>query len=197
MDDMPYVDKNKIIYKYGDYYPIEHAMWAYNESWAHRWFPLTKDQALEKGFRWNEPTKRDYKITIKIGNLPNHINDVSDDILNEVIECEHNGKDCNQQCTMAYRILKNELSLYRTMKIALPRLCPNCRHYERSKKNNPLQLWHRKCMCAGGKSQNREYQNTIVHDHGDKPCSNEFETAISDERKEIVYCKECYQSEFI
>ena len=34
------------------------------------------------------------------------------------------------------------------------------------------------------------------HDHKGK-CQNEFETAIGDERKEIVYCKECYQAEFI
>ena len=52
-------------------------------------------------------------------------------------------------------------------------------------------------MCAGGESSNKEYKNTIGHSHGDKPCGNEFETAISDERKEIVYCKECYQDEFI
>ncbi|MEK7459921.1 MAG: hypothetical protein AAB636_02545 [Patescibacteria group bacterium] len=52
-------------------------------------------------------------------------------------------------------------------------------------------------MCNGVESENKKYQNTVGHFHGDKPCSNEFETAISDERKEIVYCKECYQAEFI
>ncbi|MFZ2072764.1 MAG: hypothetical protein WA101_03205 [Minisyncoccia bacterium] len=197
MNEMPYVDKDGKVFKYGDYYPIEHAMWAYNESWAHKWFSLTKKQALEKGFKWNDSTERDYKITIKPENLPDHINDVSDGILNEVIECDHNGKDCNQQCTTAFRILPNELILYRSMKLALPRLCQNCRHYERLKKMNPLKLWNRKCMCSGVESSNKEYKNTVKHFHGDKPCSNEFETAISDERKEIVYCKECYQAEFI
>ena len=41
------------------------------------------------------------------------------------------------------------------------------------------------------------YKNTIKHTHGDEPCQNEFETAISDERKEIVYCEKCYQAEFV
>ncbi|MFA5791517.1 MAG: hypothetical protein WC884_00585 [Candidatus Paceibacterota bacterium] len=197
MMDMPYIDKKGKIYKYGEFYPIEHAMWAYNESWGHQYFPLTKEQVLEKGYYWRDEIKRDYEITIKSEDLPDHINNISDDILNEIIECEHNGKDCNQQCTTAFRILSNELILYRSMKIALPKLCPNCRHYERLKKINPPKLWHRKCMCNGIESSNKEYKNTIKHFHGDKSCLNEFETAISDERKEIVYCKECYQSEFI
>ena len=83
------------------------------------------------------------------------------------------------------------------MNLALPRLCPNCRHYERVKKVNPPKLWHRKCMCNGVESKDSIYKNTIKHTHGDKPCPNEFETAISDERKEIVYCEKCYQAEFV
>ena len=129
--------------------------------------------------------------------MPDHINGVSDDILNEVIECEHNGKDCNQQCATAFRILPNELGFYRAMKLALPRLCPNCRHYQRLKKVNPPKLWHRKCMCSGVESDNEKYQNTIPHFHGENSCLNEFESAISPERQEIVYCEKCYQAEFI
>jgi len=197
MMDIPYIDKNGKIFKYGEFFPVEHAMWSYNESWAHQWLSLTKKEALEKGFAWHDPTQRDYNITIKPQDLIDNIKDITDDILNEVIECEHNGKDCNQQCTTAFRILPNELALYRSMNLALPRLCPNCRHYERLKYANPLKLWHRKCMCNGVESEGEEYKNTCKHFHGDKLCSNEFETAISDDRKEIVYCKECYQAEFI
>ena len=83
------------------------------------------------------------------------------------------------------------------MKIALPRLCPNCRHYERLSKLNPPKIWNRQCMCNGLKSLNGEYQNNIKHFHGENPCQNKFETAINEQRKEIVYCEQCYQSEFI
>ena len=197
MMDMPYIDKMGRIYKYGEFYPSEHSMWAYNESWGNKYFPLTKEEALEQGFYWRDPTERDYKITIKSSDLPNHIQDVSDNILKEVIECEHNSKNCNQQCTEAFRILPNELQFYRQMEIALPRLCPNCRYYERLKMVNPPKLYHRKCMCNGVESNSGEYKNTAKHFHGDMSCANEFETAISDKRKEIVYCKDCYQSEFL
>jgi hypothetical protein len=197
MNDMPYIGNNGRIYKYGDFYPIEQPLWAYNESWAHPFFPITKEQAFEQGYSWRDNIERNYKITIKSKDLPDHIKNVSDNILNDIIECEHKDRDCNQECTTAFKILPNELQFYRQENIALPRLCTNCRHYERIKKANPPKLWHRKCMCNGLESNNKEYKNTIEHFHGEGPCPNEFETAISEERKEIVYCEKCYQAEFI
>ncbi|MBU1728260.1 hypothetical protein KKA39_03085 [Patescibacteria group bacterium] len=197
MNDMPYVDKNGRTYKYGEFFPSELSLWKYNETWAHKYFPLTKQEAIEKGYDWQENPKRDYKTTIKAKDLLDNIKDVSDSILEEVIECDHNGTNCNQQCVETFRILPNELQFYRQMNISLPRLCHNCRHYERLKFINPPKLWHRRCMCDGTESKNKKYKNTIKHFHGDKPCSNEFETAIGPDRKEIVYCKECYQAEFI
>ena len=53
-----------------------------------------------------------FNLLMKLSDLPDNINDVTDSILDEVVECEHNGKDCNQQCTTAFRILPNELALY-------------------------------------------------------------------------------------
>lgn len=197
MDEMPYIDKKGRLYKYGEFPPIEISLWAYNETWANKFYPLTKEQALEQGYGWREPTEREYKIDIKSNHLPDNINDVPDKILDEVIECEHNGQNCGQQCTEVFKILPNELQFYRQMNLALPHLCPNCRYYERLKMVNPPKLWNRNCMCAGINSENKKYKNTVHHYHGDNLCSNNFQTAISPNRKEIVYCKECYQSEFI
>jgi hypothetical protein len=197
MDKMPFIDNRRRIHKYGDYYPVEHAIFAFNESWAHQWFPLNKQEAIEKGYYWRDQAGKEYNITIKSKDLPDHIKDVNNSILNEAIECEHNGKDCNQQCTKAFRILPNELQFYKQMNLALPRLCPYCRFYERLKKANPPKLWHRKCMCNGVESENKEYKNTASHFHAEDSCLNEFETAIEGGRSEIVYCEKCYQAEFI
>jgi len=178
MNDLPYIDKKGREYKYGEFFPSELSLWAYNESWGNKYFPLKKEEALVRGFNWREDPERDYRITKKTADLPDHIKDVFDSILDETIECEHFGKDCNQSCTKVFKILPNELKFLRQMNLALPRLCPNCRHCERLNfTNNISKLWKRKCMKPG--------------------CSNEFETAISPDRKEIVYCKECYQAEFI
>src|SRR3990167_4123538 len=174
MNDMPYISRKSQIYKYGEFFPVEISPFAYNETIAQQYFPITKEQSIELGYSWYDDKERNYKITKMPGNLPDDIEDIKDEILSEVIGCEHVGK-CNQQCTMAFRVTENELIFYRKMNIPIPSLCQNCRHYERLAKRNPMKLWHRKCMKEG--------------------CTNEFETSYAPDRPEIVYCEKCYQQE--
>jgi hypothetical protein len=200
MNKMPYVDNKGRIYKYGEFFPPELSPFCYNETVAQEYFPLTKEQAISQGYRWKDPENRDLQIDIRTEDLPDHIKDVNDDIIGKIIECSHQGK-CNEQCTQAFKIIKPELDFYRKMNLPLPRLCPNCRHYQRIKQRNPLKLWHRKCMCNQQPTTNNpqqttpKYQNTIKHFHGDNPCPNEFETTYSPDRQEIVYCEKCYNTE--
>jgi hypothetical protein len=196
INSMPYIDKKGRIYKYGEFFPPELSPFAYNETIAQEYFPLSKAEAESKGFSWKDPEERNYQIDIKSEDLPDHIKDVKDDILDKIIGCIHQGK-CNEQCTEAFRIIPQELEFYKRMNLPLPRLCPNCRHYQRLKQRNPLKLWHRKCQCTGNQSENGVYKNTISHFHGKEPCLNEFETTYSPERPEIVYCEKCYQTEVV
>ena len=204
MNDMPYTDKKGRVYKYGEFFPMELSPFAYNETIAQEYFPLTKDDVEKEGYTWKDPEERQYTITITADKLPDHIKNVSDSILNEIIGCQHKGK-CNEQCTEAFKIIEPELEFYRKMKIPLPRLCPNCRHYQRIKQRNPFRLWHRKCQCAGIQSdpsnssgQATVYKNAAEHSHhGKDHCPNEFETSYSPDRKEIIYCEKCYQQEVV
>ena len=196
MNTMPYTDNNGRIYTYGEFFPSVFSSFSYNETVAQEYFPLTKEQALSQGYSWKDPDRRDYKITRKPEELPDHIEDVNEKILTEVIGCVHEGK-CLDQCTTAFKIIQPELQFYKKMNLPLPRLCPNCRHYERLTQRNPLKLWHRKCQCAGAKSENGVYTNTAKHQHNEGHCQNEFETSYAPDRKEIVYCEQCYQAEVV
>jgi hypothetical protein len=196
MNEMPYIDKKGRVYKYGEFFPPELSPFAYNETIAQEYFPLTKEEALAQGYQWKDPEERNYQIDIKSEDLPDHIKDVKDDILDKIIGCIHQGK-CNEQCTEAFRIIPQELEFYKRMNLPLPRLCPNCRHYQRIKQRNPLKLWHRKCMCAGNQSENGIYKNTASHSHGNSPCPNTFETSYAPNRPEIVYCESCYLNEVV
>ena len=208
MNNMPYIDKKGRIYKYGEFFPPELSPFSYNETIAQEYFPLSAEAAAKAGFNWKQPEKRNITIDLKSKDLPDHIKDIDNDIVNKVIECQHQS-NCNEQCTTAFKIIKPELDFYKKMNLPLPRLCPNCRHYQRLKQRNPLKLWHRKCMCAGLTSQPTtnnsqqnnstiyQYNNTISHFHDDEPCPNEFETTYAPERPEIVYCEKCYQSEVV
>ncbi len=204
MATMPYVDKQGRVYKYGEFFPPELSPFAYNETIAQEYFPLSKEEAKHRGYQWKEPEARNYQIEIQGNQLPDHIKDVPDETANRTIGCDHKGT-CIHACTTAFKIIPEELSFYKKMGIPLPRLCPNCRHCERLLKSNPLKLWHRQCMCNEQESgiRNKEsgdettYRNTTAHFHGDAPCPNEFETSYAPERPEIVYCEECYQKEVV
>lgn len=199
MNDMPYINKKGRVYKYGEFFPPELSPFAYNETIAQEYFPLTKAEAESKGYRWKDPETKEYSISLQPQDLPDHIKDVPDSILVETIGCEHRGV-CNEQCTTAFRLIPREVEFYRKHNFPLPRLCPNCRNYQRLKQRNPLKLWHRKCQCAGEKSNPSTssgfaYANTTKHFHDQNPCPNEFETSYAPDRPETVYCESCYQGE--
>ncbi|MCX6733088.1 MAG: hypothetical protein NTV98_06130 [Candidatus Roizmanbacteria bacterium] len=172
MNAMPYVDGKGSVYKYGEFFPAELSPFVYNETIAQENYTKTKAEILDQGYRWKEPDTKQYKITLQPADLPDHIKDVGDDILNQVIACEHASK-CNEQCMGAFKIIPSELQFYRAMNLALPRLCSNCRHYGRLHQRNPFKLWDRHCA----------------------KCGKEIKTSYSPDREEIIYCESCYNSE--
>jgi hypothetical protein len=182
MDEMPYVDKVGQKYTYGEFFPSEISPFAYNESLAYEENPLSKDEMISLGYRWKEMESKLYVSTFKSADLPDNIQDVSDDMCDETIECPNLGK-FETRCTKAFRILPDELSFYRQMNLPLPRYCPNCRYHDRLIWKNLFHFYKRECMC-----------DLSGHGHEGK-CSNKFETMYSPDRPEIIYCRDCYQKE--
>ncbi|MFA5936998.1 MAG: hypothetical protein WC822_03925 [Candidatus Paceibacterota bacterium] len=146
--------------------PLELAPFAYNETIAQDNMPLTKNEALAQGFRWEDNIqKTEGKETIKPENIPDHIKDVPDSITNEILCCI----DCNRN----YKITAQELIFYRKMILPIPRKCFYCRHKDRIIRRGPYKFWKRNC---------------------DK-CQKEITTNYAPDRPEIVYCESCYQKE--
>jgi hypothetical protein len=153
---------------FGQFFPSELAPFAYNECLIQDFFPLTKEEALKRGFKWQDKTTGTYnKETIKKGEISNSIVGVDKEILKEIFLCE----DCNKN----FKITEAELTFYKKMRLPLPHKDFECRHKDRMSKRNSMKLWHRKCMKEG--------------------CVNEFETSYAPDRSEIVYCEKCYQQE--
>jgi len=153
---------------YGNFFLKKLSCFGYNETPAYEQFPLTKEQAISMGFKWEDTERGTYgKETKKINQIPNSISDVDFDVSKEIFICE--------SCNKNYKIIPNEFLFYQKLEIPIPRLCPDCRHKRRIKSRGPNKLWHRTCMKEG--------------------CNNEFETSYSPDRPEIVYCESCYQKE--
>ena len=194
MSSRPYLDGLGAAYRYGEFFPSEMSPFYYNETIAQEYFPLDKAVASRFGFRWKEQGTKNYKASLDFKDLPDDISETDESILEKTISCEHAG-NCDHQCSSAFRVIPSELQFYKKENIPLPRTCPNCRHYSRSPRKNPLQLWLRKCQCKGMASDNGKYQNIAEHSHGSAKCLNEFETGYSPDRPEIVYCEACYNAE--
>ncbi len=174
MSKMPYIDSVGHEYKYGEFFPPELSPFPYRISEAYEFFPLSKEEALQKGFVWYDTAHQKHPVTLPVAELPDHIKNAQDSMINEVISCEHEER-CDQECTGAFRIIPEEFAFLRRMQIPLPRLCPNCRQYERLKLRNPPHFYHRQCAR----------------------CGKEFETSYAPDRPEIIYCERCYQQEIL
>lgn len=121
--------------EWGEFFPITHAPFDYNETVAHEYFPMEKEQVLAKGWQWKEPDQKDYQPqTVKV---QEDIKEVSDDITKEVLACQICGKN--------YKIVPQELKFYREMILPIPKECPDCRHKDRMALRNPRKLYKRKC----------------------------------------------------
>ncbi|MFZ2150293.1 MAG: hypothetical protein WAV15_04000 [Minisyncoccia bacterium] len=154
--------------EYGEFFPGSMSNFGYNETMAQDYFPLTKEQALARGFKWWDKIQKTHgKETLSHDQIPDSINNITDAILGEVFAC--------LECKRNYKIIKNEFLFYKKHLIPIPRKCFFCRHSDRMKFENPCKLWHRKCMNEG--------------------CINEFETSYAPERPEIIYCESCYNKE--
>lgn len=160
--------------EYGEFFPSSLSPFPYQATVAHEFFPLDEKKAKMNNFQWYSTKRGNYQITLKNAEIPDNVKDIERSILDEVIECGHRGI-CKQECTDAFRVIKMEFDFCKRMNIPLPRLCNNCRHYERLSLRNPPHFYHRKCMKKG--------------------CENEFETSYAPDRPEIVYCEECYKRE--
>lgn len=167
MNDMPYIDKQGIIYKYGEFFPIEFSWYGYNNTMAQEFFPINKDEGQKKGYQWYDAPKGEYEINFDSKDLPNTIKNVGDEVLQKVIKCG--------ECGSAYKILSEELSFLKRENIPAPHKCPNCRYTEVISNRLGMKIYERSCMKEG--------------------CDSSFFTGYDPKEKNIVYCEKCYQQE--
>ncbi len=151
---------------YGDFFPIQLAFFAYNETIAQDNMPLTVEEALRAGFRWEENVqKTEGRETVQPENIPDSIKDILNDFVNEILVCT--------ECSRNYKLISRELEFYRKMLIPIPRKCWNCRFTDRLRLRGSYKFWQRTC---------------------DK-CHKEITTNYAPDAPEVIYCERCYQRE--
>ena len=189
MNEMPFVDSKGRVYRYGEFFPSEHAPYGYNNTIAQEHIPLSQKAAMNAGYSWIESSLNTYAITKKSSELSDSIHDVTDEILKEIIECGESGK--------AYRIVPEELQFLRAEGLPLPRTSIDIRHNKRIDLRLKNTTYTRTCDCVGESSSNGEYKNFAQHLSHEGACKNTFITGYDPEKGDIVYCEQCYQQEIV
>ena len=153
--------------EWGEYFPVTASPYAYNESVAQKYYPLSKEEILKRGWSWKEPEDNipDVTKTIAGSMVPDALEDIPDDILNWAVVCEVTRRP--------FKILKQELQFYRDMQLPVPRIHPDERVRIRMMKRNPRKLFERTCDT----------------------CDRELQSTYAPGRPETVFCEECYLAE--
>lgn len=168
MKKVVYTDKRGRKYGYGEFFPVELSPWAYNETIAQKFIPMNKEGIERLGFKWRIEESRKSDINKKGSDLPDHIKDVPDSILNDVIKCE--------SCYGGFRIIKMELDFLRKMNLPISRECPFCRIDYR------LTAWAK---------------NLFLNTRECSECGEKFDTPFTKNETPKIFCKDCYSKKFL
>jgi hypothetical protein len=163
--------------EWGEFFPVQMSPFAYNETMAAVYYPLSKEEVLTRGWGWREESAAvKGQETVKSDELPETLAGTPEDITSQVLACA--------QCQRNYKIISQELAFYKKHNLPLPKFCPECHFKERLALRNPRKLWPRQCNCL------------LKHpeEHNGK-CLTKFKTTYRPDGSEKVFCEECYQKE--
>lgn len=122
--------------EWGQFFPLKIAPYAYNETVAQDWFPLTKKETLAQGLRWHEAEQKTVYQAEKL-TPPDQLEDLTDDAWKHIYTC--------RECTANFRLIKPEIEFYRTQNLPAPDRCFECRQCEREAGSYLKELHDRRC----------------------------------------------------
>jgi len=154
--------------EWGEFFPQQMSPYGYNETMAHQFLPLSREEASKRGYNWEDNPDSGPKPDVNGEGhvpIPENIDDVDEKFMDNIFICKESSKP--------FKIIRQELAFYKTMGIPLPEYAPEIRHDKRYSKRLQPKLYGRNC---------------------DK-CGAAIETSYAPTRPESVYCEDCYLKE--
>ena len=156
------IEKMKSDGEFGEFFPISLSPYAYNETVAHEYFPLSKEEVLSRGWRWSDKESAlQVGASHTISSLPDYIRDVPENIHEEILACN--------SCKKPYKVTAQEVRLYKKMSVPIPRKCSHCRHLARLSLRNYQKLEAISCF----------------------QCSKNIKAALPRRGSGKIFCEEC------
>lgn len=129
--------------EWGEFFPSAISPFAYNETVAQEYFPLSQEVVESKSLRWKRAEQKEYREASAA--LPDEIAQADEAVTKEIFACEF--------CKKNYKIISAELSFYKKEGIPLPCHCPECRHLQRLGLRTTRRLWERICSNCSSTTQ--------------------------------------------
>ncbi|MDC0358248.1 hypothetical protein OAO01_05470, partial [Oligoflexia bacterium] len=124
--------------EWGEFFPHSLSPIPYNHSYAYRYFPLPKAEALSMGMTWHDKELVSSKNAVPVADLPDRLPDTDEPF---TALSASSGK--------AFRITTQELQKYRRLKVPLPRAAYDERMEQRAKRLGGIELFERQCAKTG------------------------------------------------
>jgi len=156
--------------EWGKYFPPSISPFGYNETIAQEYIPLSRQEAENKGFRWEEDIPRTSgQETRRTDELPSNPEDYTEKLCEEILACD--------ACSYNFRLIPKEIRVCKQSGLPLPKECFNCRHDRRMQLRDPRIL--RKKTCS--------------------QCGKDIMTSIraEDANRYRVLCSDCYQADIV
>jgi hypothetical protein len=155
--------------EYGDFLPFKFSTFAYNGSLVDMAFPLKKNEIEKMEALWQPETESNANDMdlINSDDIPDTIEEVTDDILKKALICEETGRP--------FRIISTELEFYRINKIPLPHIHQIKRMKNRYGHVGNCRVYNVKCNF----------------------CNKEVISLYNQKDGWNLYCDDCYKREIL
>lgn len=124
--------------EWGEYFPIEYSPFAYNESVAFEYFPLSRKDIEEHQLDWKESV--DTALGSEPAVIPDSIEDSSEAILEQILVCTKSGRP--------FKLQQAEFEIYKKIEVPVPDIHPDLRHELRLARRNPRKLLTAACAAC-------------------------------------------------
>ncbi len=121
--------------EWGQFFPEKYSDFAYNETLAQEFMPLSKEEVIKRGYKWREKDEKEYLPAT--AQVPDDSKEADQSICNELFACE--------KCSRNYKIVEHELKFCKQQGVPITKKCFYCRHKNRFDMRNSRILVDRKC----------------------------------------------------
>ena len=128
--------------EWGENFPVELSLFAYNDTMAQDNFPLSQSEIEKRGWVWRDPKEKN-PVKPTLSAVPERIDLLEDSMARGILKCSASG--------VPFKLNPVEITYYRKLGLPPPDISPEERNRRRLAKRNPFSMRETECSKTGKK----------------------------------------------